>query len=942
MGTMIIAERELTPLVLNPPPNITRVNNTATEDKLIAFLEKIKDFGFDVETTFTKTFFWRRVRTMQFGTAEEQYVIDLRDYCDGNADLLYNCQGHYGKNLHLAPKLQALIQKLSKYLCSNEWTKVGVNLGFEYECLYWLFGLRAYGWYDCMLAEKCIYAGLGGQASLKNYDFYSMESMFERYFGKTIDKTLQTSFNLEDDLSDAQFEYAALDTRTPQAIRAIQNLIANGETPKSLKEKGKPKLADYLYYLDSIILGDNLHEIIGIENEAIGGFIDMHVHGERIDRERWKKRVQISKDKLVVNIQDLDKIFLPIVGSKNDVITQEQIDELDKAWKQLRDTPTPEEIQLKLELSKKRRAAKKVTNTNIDQNLELQVEVAELEIKLSQLEAVRKEAKEKLKKECSEKSKRLTKINNLKAKCEGEALINYGSDAQLKHILTDVAFFDHFPKLFVNERKDGKVTGNKKPVLETLDDDTLAEYESIPVIKLIREYHGLSKEIGTYGDSWATEWVTHPCKEEGWLHPGDGRLHSTFNQLDAATGRSSSEQPNGQNLPQDKEVRSCFIADPPDENIRICPFCMEECFYLEASVADPEQSGKWKCSKCFHPFLLEETLPEEYVIVTADMSGAELRIMADDADDPVWVSAFARGEDVHSVGTELLYENEWPKEALEDCAYYKPHTAETVAKNPLRVLGEPQREKCKCPGHKERRDHNKATNFLLAYGGGPATLAVRIGKTMREAKLLMALHELKNPVIWAYLEKSGREAAMNFKAFDLYGRRRLLPEPTTDRARENCKEWNEEKLRLSPEECQKNIDVFTTLKGRKPKKSEEFELTHRPPNQKEVGQSYFQLANAITRQGKNHRIQGTNASIAKKAMGAGRDEQGIPFLFHTLPLYKARLIKFVHDELVVTCPKRYGQKVADLIGDAFKRAAAMRMHRVVMEFDYKISKVWEK
>jgi len=65
-------------------------------------------------------------------------------------------------------------------------------------------------------------------------------------------------------------------------------------------------------------------------------------------------------------------------------------------------------------------------------------------------------------------------------------------------------------------------------------------------------------------------------------------------------------------------------------------------------------------------------------------------------------------------------------------------------------------------------------------------------------------------------------------------------------------------------------------------------------------------------------------------------------LWHTLPLYKAKLIKFVHDELVVQCPKRYGQKVADLIGDAFKRAAALKMKRVIMEFDYAISTYWKK
>ena len=313
---MIIDERELKPLVLNPPPNITRVRDEETEDILIDFLERTFEFGFDVETTPTKDFFWRRMRTMQFGTGQEQYLVDLRDYCD-SSDILYAAQGQYGKFLkEQAPRLYQLLQKLVKYLCSNKWLKVGVNLAFEYQCFYWLFGIRAYGWYDCMLAEKCIYAGLGGRASLKNYEFYSMEEMIERYFGYTIDKTLQTSFTLEGELTQAQEEYATLDTRMPLAIKMVQNLIACGETTASLKSKGKPKLSEYLYYLDQQVLGDVLHEIINIESEAIGRFVDMHVHGERIDRVAWIARTNKSKDKLVINLNSLDKIFLPIVGSK--------------------------------------------------------------------------------------------------------------------------------------------------------------------------------------------------------------------------------------------------------------------------------------------------------------------------------------------------------------------------------------------------------------------------------------------------------------------------------------------------------------------------------------------------------------------------------------------------------------------------------------------------
>ena len=83
---MLIKERELKPLVLNPPPNIVRVLDDAGVDQLLQFLEDTPDFGYDVETTVTNTFYWRRMRTMQFGTGKIQYVIDLKAFCDNSAD----------------------------------------------------------------------------------------------------------------------------------------------------------------------------------------------------------------------------------------------------------------------------------------------------------------------------------------------------------------------------------------------------------------------------------------------------------------------------------------------------------------------------------------------------------------------------------------------------------------------------------------------------------------------------------------------------------------------------------------------------------------------------------------------------------------------------------------------------------------------------------------
>lgn len=883
---------------LNPPLNVTLITPDNVQ-LLNEFFDRCGGIlGWDIETNPLRDFYYRRCRTIQFGNTTEQYVIDLLAFCDNDPDLLFKCQGEYGKNLSLAPKLQKLLQTLWRVVCTADFLKVGVNLSFEYMSFYWLFGMRTFHFFDCSMVEKCIWAGAH---SMKDYGYYSMEEMMQRYFGISIDKSLQESFTLDLPLATDQVAYAALDTRFPMGLRQVQSLILQGWTVKALAAKGS-KAAEYLKRIDPIVTGDNLTEIAQIENDAIGAFQDMHVHGERLDRERWLQRVEQKRKELKELIfGTLDPIFLPIVGSKLNMPTEEEIEQSKEEWKKY-NQPGDEEIALKAQI----RAAKKAGDHTL---------FATLTAHADALAALRKVKKEELKTVAGDKGKRRTKIKNLAAKCEGNALINYGSDTQLLGIVQGMK-------------------GLKR--VSNLEDETLEKYEHYPVMAAIRKYHGLAKEIGTYGAQWAMQWTTKPCKEEGWLHPGDGRLHCVFNQYDAETGRSSSEKPNGQNLPQDKEIRSCFIADPPDESIRIST-CCEADTTLEDTGDD--MSTAYRCASCGS---VCETKPEEYVIVTADMSGAELRIIAELADDPVWIGAFERGEDVHSVGTELLYEEKWPIMALPGCGYFALHTAETVAKRPKAKIGEPQREKCKCPEHKELRDENKSTNFLLAYGGGPFTLAQRIKKTKEQAKALMELHRQKNPKIWAFLEEAGRRAKILKKAFDMFGRRRLFPEPTHERAKIKAMEDREEQLRYPKEEAETNVANFTALHNRKPIPEELWLLGHRMPTQQEIQQAFIALHGTIERQGKNHGIQGTNASIAKLAMGAGRDKDGKPFLWHTLPQYKAKLVKFVHDELVVQCPKRYAQIVVGLIGDAFKRAAATKMKKVVMEFDANVATYWKK
>lgn len=914
---------------------VTLISDLSGLTQLKDFFTRIKAkdgvLGWDVETTPIKDFFFRRCRTIQFGDANEQYVIDLLPFCDNDSELLFDCQGDYGKKL--TPKLQELMKVLRPVLCTKDFLKVGVNLGFEYQTFYWLFGLRTFHFYDCMMAEKAIWAGA---SSLKKYSFFSMHDMFERYFNKSIDKQFQESFTLDAVLVTGQIEYAALDTRFPLAIKAVQEIITTGKTLAGLK-KAKPGAVKYFEYLypqetttgEPVIMGDNLTEIVQLENDAIGAFEDMHIHGERLDKGKWLGRIAESKKQLAELISDtLDPIFIPFVGDKSKQNTDAEIEAAEVLWKGF-NTVSDAEIAL--------RPLLKAAKASGDMQA-----YATLEMNRMALEEARKTEKEIYKTACSDMKKMRTKIKNLSSKCAGNALINYGSDAQLLKVVTQIKGL-------------ASITG--------LDDEILEKYETKghAVMGAIRKLHGLSKEIGTYGVQWAQEWVTKPCKDEGWLNPGDGRLHCVYNQYDAETGRSSSEKPNGQNLPQDEAVRSCFIADPPNEFVRVSNCCEKD---ANQYYHDGTNSGNvYVCSGCYKEIAKSETHAEEYVIITADMSGAELRIIAELAKDPVWIGAFTRGEDVHSVGTELLRGEAWaagtlksilnpdkwylsqcdPKKGGEVVAIIKGKEVGPCAYYAIRDdNGEPARQKCECPVHKEQRNDNKSTNFLLAYGGGPGTLAKAIKKTLEAAQQLMALHSQKFPRIWAYLDKSGKQSGMLGKSFDMFGRRRLFPEPTWDRAKERFKEDNEPKLLLDEEEQSQKIEMFKSMQKRLPNEEELYLLTHREPTQKEIGKTLGGMKGSIERQGKNHAIQGTNASIIKLAMGCGFDVDGVPYLWHTLPTYRARLIKMVHDEVVIQAPKQHAEAVAKLVGDAFKRAAKTKMSLVAMEFDFNVSYCWKK
>jgi DNA polymerase I-like protein with 3'-5' exonuclease and polymerase domains len=848
---------------LQLPMNVVLVQDAEGLTKVQAFLESTKGgvIGIDTETNLSKDFYFRKVRTIQVGNKEQQFVIDLLAF-SGTEENLCETQGYFKCHEVYKP----IFDVLTPALCSKNWLKCGQNLSFEYTVFFWNFGQRTWHLYSTDLAERVIQAGA---ISLKKMAEFSMASIVARRFGVQVDKTEQGTFDLKSPLTRAQIDYAAFDVRMPLSIREHQ-----------LREMTK----------------DQLLSTAQIENDALGAYTDMHLNGMRIDSERWMKRIDAVFERRKEELKTLDESFIPVVGRKDSQIDFWEMAQREYAWREHFEKATPEEMAKAEAVRYTRDAGQK----------------AVLKAELEALTKARKAKKAEAKRAFSELSKAHTEYKNKLPKMEGEAYINYGSNDQLLEAL---------------KKFKGMST------LASVGDDHLLKYNDRPMVQVLRRYRKGKKDTGTYGKQWTMQWVTKACKEEGWRHPWDGRIHANFNQLEAETGRSSSSQPNMQNLTNDEEgeVHACFICDPPDESISVSDCCGELAEYAGNDYdTDGKITGKiWgKCEKCGQIGL---THAEEYCLVTTDMSGCELRIIAELAHAGSWIKAFALGQDVHSVSTEILEPIKWKEGAEPGCAYYE-----------LDTDGNPRKQKCECKEHKKLRKHTKAINFLLAYGGGPDALADELGISVDTAKELMRQHEKAFPEVWDYLRESGERAQRMNEARDLYGRRRLLPAPTWESAREYYIDEHSDRLELEEETCDQNIFNFKAAHMRDPDEEEKRKLTHRAPTDNEIKSAMRGLWGSIGRRGKNHCIQGSNASIIKRAMGCGFDKDGKPYLWHTLPKYKARLLSMIHDELLCQCPKRYGQQVAELVADAFRRAAAEVMSQVQMEAEWNISDHWQK
>ena len=218
------------------------------------------------------------------------------------------------------------------------------------------------------------------------------------------------------------------------------------------------------------------------------------------------------------------------------------------------------------------------------------------------------------------------------------------------------------------------------------DEDVLQQLAlDYPLPKLLLDYRALAKLKSTYTDKLPRS-----------VNPKTGRVHTNYAQAVAVTGRLSSNEPNLQNIPirtaEGRRIREAFIAPPGS------------------------------------------------VIVSADYSQIELRIMAHLSGDKGLLTAFAEGRDIHTA------------------------TAAEVFAVDLNAVSS------------EQRRYAKVINFGLIYGMSAFGLASQLGVERGAAQQYMDRYFARYPGVAAYMERTRGEAKSKGYVETVFGRRLWLPE----------------------------------------------------------------------------------------------------------------------------------------------------------------------
>ena len=212
------------------------------------------------------------------------------------------------------------------------------------------------------------------------------------------------------------------------------------------------------------------------------------------------------------------------------------------------------------------------------------------------------------------------------------------------------------------------------------------------IVKLILEYRGVKKLLSTYVEALPQ-----------LVNPATGRIHTSFNQAVTATGRLSSANPNLQNIPvreeQGRRIREAFV--PSDD---------------------------------------------EHLLLSADYSQVELRIMAHLSDDASLIEAFRKGEDIHAATAARLFGKELNEVTSEE------------------------------------RRRAKTANFGIIYGISAFGLSQRLEIPRSESKAIIEGYFASYPKVKEYMDNAATSAREKGYVSTIFSRRRYLNDITSQNA----------------------------------------------------------------------------------------------------------------------------------------------------------------
>jgi DNA polymerase-1 len=277
-----------------------------------------------------------------------------------------------------------------------------------------------------------------------------------------------------------------------------------------------------------------------------------------------------------------------------------------------------------------------------------------------------------------EMEKRLERVRDEIYQASGETGWNLNSINDLQHIL--------YEKLALHQELGVRPKKIKTGIGLSTDEETLEKMQAHPLPRKLLEYREMSKLKSTYLDQLPT-----------FVNKHTGKIHSHFRQTVAATGRLASDQPNLQNIPvrgeEGRRVRALFIPSDGD-----------------------------------------------HVLLSADYSQIELRVVADYSGDKTFLDAFRKNQDIHAL------------------------TASAIFRVPPDKVD------------REMRAVAKEVNFGLIYRMGAERLALVTNRSKEEAKAFIERFFDRYAAVRALQDELIERARKEGYALTRMGRRRYLPE----------------------------------------------------------------------------------------------------------------------------------------------------------------------